>query len=116
MGSVSTSDVTISNTPDGVGPKSVLPKLEPDQDGYDSPSASSLDQDNESEAALDKLPTDPPPIPKRKGGRKPVSLIPSLADLTLTLFRSTPPRKNESNEIDKHKRPSENGGPSISSS
>jgi hypothetical protein len=72
MGSVATSDVTISNPPDGSGSDSVVPKIEPDQDLYDSPSASSLDQDNDDLSILDNKPSDPPVIPKRKGGRKPV--------------------------------------------
>jgi hypothetical protein len=74
MGSVATSDVTISNPPDGSGSENVVPKIEPDQDIYDSPSASSLDQDHEDLSLLDSKPSDPPVIPKRKGGRKPVGI------------------------------------------
>ena len=103
MGSVSTSDVTISNATDSVGPESVVPKLEPHLDGYDSPSASSLDQDHDGEAAPDKLPTDPAPIPKRKGGRKPVSHICPCTDVELTLVRYMQHQKNANNGTVKHR-------------
>lgn len=72
MGSIATSDVIISNAPDGSGRDNLIPKREPDQEGYDSPSASSIEQDHEAEAPLEKAPADPPPVPKRKGGRKPI--------------------------------------------
>lgn len=72
MGSVAISDVTFTNAPGGTGPDNVVPKIEPDQDGYDSPSVSSSEPDHEAEEGNEKAPVDPPPPPKRKGGRKPV--------------------------------------------
>ena len=75
MGSVPASDVTLTNVTDVPGPDNVPPKIEPDQDGFDSPSASSIDLDDEAEALPEKSLTDPPPVPKRKGGRKPVQLV-----------------------------------------
>lgn len=79
MGSVAISDVTFSNAPGATGPDHVVPKLEPDHDGYDSPSASSSEPDHEAEDGFDKVPVDPPPPPKRKGGRKPVCTTPPSA-------------------------------------
>lgn len=76
MGSVAISDVTIGNAPDSTGSDNVVPKLEPDQDGYDSPSASSIEEDQDLDPGSKKTSADPPPILKRKGGRKPVCCRP----------------------------------------
>lgn len=117
MGSVATRDVTFSNAPDSSGPDSVVPKLEPDRDGYDSPSASSMDEEHEGGGPPEKTGADPPPVPKRKGGRKPVraqcprSCTPLIDDM----FRSMPHQKSESNAIGRHRPPSVNVGPSTSS-
>ena len=75
MGSVPASDVILN---DALDTDSVVPKIEPGQDNYDSPSVSSLDdeQDGIDELRADKSSNDPPPPPpKRKGGRKPVSRL-----------------------------------------
>jgi hypothetical protein len=86
MGSVAVADVTVSDAPRDTGLSEVVPKVEHDFDGYDSPSASSIEQDQETEIVHEKSITDPPPPPKRKGGRKPVrfEMIPS-SDLNLCL-------------------------------
>ncbi len=115
MGSVATSDVTLSNAPDSSGLDRVVPKLEPDQDGYDSPSASSMDEDHEAGEPPEKTGADPPPIPKRKGGRKPVGVSRqvSYTDVAHDTYRSMPPRKSGSNGIVRHRQPSANVGPST---
>ena len=118
MGSVATSDVTLSNAPDSSGPDSVVPKVEPDQDGYDSPSGSSidLDQDLDADAPLEKTSTDPPPIPKRKGGRKPVGVpVPiSSARHAHSLRRSMQLPRSGSKGTVKHRLPFVNVEPSTS--
>lgn len=63
MGSMAAEDVTSSH--------SVVPKTEPIQDGYTPSSISSIDEP-EASASADATTTDPPPVVKRKGGRKPV--------------------------------------------
>lgn len=75
MGSVAAPDVTLDDTPDSHTAQDVVPKLEPDQDGYDSPSGSeiSIDAEQDLEPVAEKSLADPPRPPKRKGGRKPVS-------------------------------------------
>ena len=121
MGSVATSDVTFSNAPDSSGPDSVAPKIEPDQDGYDSQSGSSidLDQDHEAEGTSEKTSLDPPAPPKRKGGRKPVRDSHSWSWSWLThniTRRSMRRRKSASNVIVKPRQPSENVEQNTSSS
>lgn len=74
MGSVAVGDVTIKDVPGSQITDEVLPKIEPSQEGYDSPSASSIDIDQDIEQEPEKSSADPPPPPKRKGGRKPVRL------------------------------------------
>ena len=117
MGSVANSDVTFSNAPDSSGPDSVVPKLEPDRDGYDSPSASSMDEEHEEGEAPEKTGADPPPVPKRKGGRKPVCAPHTASRTCLTddMYRSMPHQKSESNAIGRHRRPSVNVEPNTSS-
>ena len=80
MGSVPAGDVILkdaptASVPDASRPDSVVPKLEPDHDLYDSPSDSSPEPQASAstEPTTDKPSTDPPPPVKRKGGRKPVS-------------------------------------------
>ena len=76
MGSVATSDVILKDAPIVPDSESVVPKIEPGQDNYDSPSGSSFDEDHDldRETGPEKTSNDPPPPPpKRKGGRKPVS-------------------------------------------
>ena len=84
MGSVAAADVTLSDAPDSHAVDDVVPKLEPDQDGYDSPSGSSIsiDADQDLEPVADKSLTDPPRPPKRKGGRKPVGDIAGMQGCT----------------------------------
>ncbi|RMZ81016.1 hypothetical protein DV738_g2420, partial [Chaetothyriales sp. CBS 135597] len=73
MGSVSGPDVILKDAPTIPDPDPVVPKIEPGQDNYDSPSDSSPEQDNEGEPVPEKSSDDPPPPPpKRKGGRKPI--------------------------------------------
>ena len=117
MGSAATGDVTFSNAPDSSGPESVVPKLEPDRDGYDSPSASSMDDEPEGGALPEKIGADPPPVPKRKGGRKPVCApcARSCTCLIDSLCRSMQHQKSESNAIGRHRRLSVNAEPSTSS-
>ena len=83
MGSVPAADVILKDAPAASAPDastsdSVVPKLEPGQDIYDSPSDSSPEPQASAstEAAADKASQDPPPPVKRKGGRKPVSIRP----------------------------------------
>ena len=80
MGSVPAADVILNDAPavsapDASNSDSVVPKLEPGQDIYDSPSDSSPEPQASAstEAAADKASQDPPAPVKRKGGRKPVS-------------------------------------------
>lgn len=82
MGSVPAGDVILkdapavsASAPDASNSDSVVPKLEPGQDIYDSPSDSSPEPQASAstETAADKAAQDPPPPVKRKGGRKPVS-------------------------------------------
>jgi hypothetical protein len=80
MGSVPAGDVILKDAPaasasDASNPDGVVPKLEPGQDMYDSPSDSSPEPEASAstEPTTDKPTTDPPPPVKRKGGRKPVS-------------------------------------------
>ena len=75
MGSVAVGDVTLKDVPDTHITDEVLPKIEPSQEGYDSPSASSIEADQEVEPGPEKSSADPPPPPKRKGGRKPVCIV-----------------------------------------
>lgn len=84
MGSVAAGDVTLSDARKDLGLGDVVPKVEHDFDGYDSPSASSIEQDQEVEPLHEKTNAEAPPPPKRKGGRKPVRVMqsatmPSLA-------------------------------------
>ncbi|RMZ81268.1 hypothetical protein DV737_g2583, partial [Chaetothyriales sp. CBS 132003] len=73
MGSVSADDVILKDAPTIPDADSVVPKIEPGQENYDSPSVSSPDQDNDGETVPEKSSDDPPPPPpKRKGGRKPI--------------------------------------------
>ncbi|RMD44853.1 hypothetical protein DV735_g332, partial [Chaetothyriales sp. CBS 134920] len=73
MGSVSAADVILKDAPTVAEADTVVPKIEPGQDNYDSPSESSPEQDNEGEPVPEKSSDDPPPPPpKRKGGRKPI--------------------------------------------
>lgn len=82
MGSLTTGDVTITGAATAAGPDvsitdTVIPKLEPGQEFYDSPSSSSPEPEASAstEPAPDKASQDPPPPVKRKGGRKPVRLL-----------------------------------------
>ena len=75
MGSMQASDVILKDVPNVLDTDNVVPKIEPGQGNYDSPSASSLDQDHDLDGDIlpEKTSSDPAPPPKRKGGRKPVS-------------------------------------------
>jgi hypothetical protein len=70
---------------DATGPDLVVPKEEPLEDGFTSSSVSSPEPDGE------RGPTaqDAAPVQKRKGGRKPVSPLPSTS--LSVLFMSTRP-------------------------
>ena len=83
MGSVPANDVILKDVSNVGVADSVVPKIEPGQYSYDSPSGSSLEEDHEldgdGETVQGKTSSDPPPPPpKRKGGRKPVSVTSSL--------------------------------------
>ena len=71
MGSIANSDVTVSDA--------VVPKRELSIDGYSSDSASDAEIGDHIDGAADQGSQGPAPAPKRKGGRKPVS-IPSSND------------------------------------
>ena len=76
MGSLPANDVIFKDVPQAPDTDKVVPKIESGLDSYDSPSASSLDQDQDldGETVPEKTSGDvPAPPPKRKGGRKPVS-------------------------------------------
>ena len=70
MGSMAAADMTAA---DATGPDLVIPKEEPLEDGFTSSSISSPEPDGE------RGPTaqDAAPVQKRKGGRKPVSPLPT---------------------------------------
>lgn len=118
MGSVAVGDVTLKDAPDSQVNDDVVPKIEPGQDGYDSPSASSLEGDQEAEPAQEKSSADPPPPPKRKGGRKPVRVLQRcvpLGDVSHS-SRSMLLRKSGSRGTVKHKQLSVNVELNTSSS
>jgi hypothetical protein len=73
---------------DIAGPDSVVPKEEPLEDGFTSSSISSPEADGEQEPTAQ----DVAPVQKRKGGRKPVSLLASTSPTDLSHFISTSPR------------------------
>ena len=78
MGSVPAPDVILKDAPDVQDPDAsksdiVMPKVEPGQDVYESHSDSSLEPETSTKSTLEKTSQDPPPVVKRKGGRKPVS-------------------------------------------
>lgn len=72
MGSMALSDVTITNADE------LVPKLEPIDTNIDTPSTDSFSPEPESATAPAEgasASQEPPPVVKRKGGRKPVSTV-----------------------------------------
>jgi hypothetical protein len=114
-------DVILNDAPavsgsDTTHPEGVIPKLEPGQDMYDSPSDSSPEPEASTStgAATDKPSQDPPPPVKRKGGRKPVSSFQDQLAISHTV-RSMLPRKSVSSGTGKLKLPFVSVGRSTSS-
>ena len=71
MGSVANSDVTL--------PDAVVPKRESSLDRYSSSLGSTPEAEDGAQGGEDDVAPNPAPPPKRKGGRKPVSILyPSL--------------------------------------
>jgi len=73
MGSMAVADMTAA---DVTGPDLVVPKEEPLEDGFTSSSISSPEPDGERGLTAQ----DAAPVQKRKGGRKPVSPLPSTTN------------------------------------
>lgn len=67
MGSVANTDVTI--------PDAVVPKRELSIEDYLSDTPSSADGNDTAEGGSEQPNPEPTPAPKRKGGRKPVSIV-----------------------------------------
>jgi hypothetical protein len=107
MGSVANSDVTL--------PDAVVPKRESSIDRYSSSTVSTPEALLDGPIAEeDQVPAGPAPPPKRKGGRKPVSLAQyQQRPPTLITTRSMLLRKNVNREIAKPRRPFVSAGPNT---